>query len=299
MVHGAKNATFLFLRGYMDYHNYRFRDGSLMIYIDGKLSAIMPANIEGETLHSHQGLTYGGLVMGPGLPAVEVRDIFKAINDHLSRQGIKRVVYKALPHIYSSIPSEEPLYALVNVCQARIVQRDISSAINLKDKLLWSRDRRYSAHRAWRDGVGVQGGCGGGRLEAFWLVLEGNLQATYGVRPVHSLEEISLLMGRFPRNIRLYTATHGGEVVGGTLLYLCGNVAHAQYISASPEGKRLRAIDAIYDHILNHETLEGAQWFDFGRSTEERGRRINEGLIHQKEGFGARGVCYDTYEWEL
>ena len=25
----------------------------------------------------------------------------------------------------------------------------------------------------------------------------------------------------------------------------------------------------------------------------------DEGLIAQKEGFSARAVCYDTYEWEL
>jgi len=26
---------------------------------------------------------------------------------------------------------------------------------------------------------------------------------------------------------------------------------------------------------------------------------LNESLIFQKEGFGARAVCYDTYEWTL
>ena len=28
------------------------------------------------------------------------------------------------------------------------------------------------------------------------------------------------------------------------------------------------------------------------------GLRHNKHLIFQKEGFGGRGVCYDTYEWE-
>ena len=40
-------------------------------------------------------------------------------------------------------------------------------------------------------------------------------------------------------------------------------------------------------------------YFDFGISTEDGGRVLNEGLIYQKEGFGGRAVCYDTYEWDI
>ena len=39
--------------------------------------------------------------------------------------------------------------------------------------------------------------------------------------------------------------------------------------------------------------------FDFGISTEQGGRYLNEGLIFQKEGFGARTVVYDTYELNI
>ena len=41
-------------------------------------------------------------------------------------------------------------------------------------------------------------------------------------------------------------------------------------------------------------------YFDFGRSTENPdGSGLNEPLVFQKEGFGARGLCYDIYEWDL
>ena len=40
-------------------------------------------------------------------------------------------------------------------------------------------------------------------------------------------------------------------------------------------------------------------YFDFGTSNEEGGKVLNTSLIYQKEGFGGRGVVYDTYEWEL
>src|ERR1035437_4874569 len=63
-VNTATNATFLFLRDYMDYHRSRFTDHSLMIFDGRKLAALLPANITADgTLISHEGLTYGGLVV--------------------------------------------------------------------------------------------------------------------------------------------------------------------------------------------------------------------------------------------
>lgn len=295
-VDSAKNATFLFKRAYMDYHSDRFTDHSLMVVDDGgAIVALLPANIVGDTLFSHQGLTYGGLLIGERTTTINVLDAFRAVNSFLRTAGIRHVVYKALPWIYCSLPAEEDLYALYKVCHARLVCRDISTVISKDSRLPWSRDRRYSAHRALRDGVTV------GRsddYESFWPLLTDNLLSTHGVRPVHSLEEIRLLSSRFTDNIILYTAVHDGRVVAGTVLYVTANVVHAQYMSAGKEGKRLRALDAIIDRVLNDDFAD-APFFDFGRSTEGDGTRLNASLIYQKEGFGGRAVCYDTYEYEL
>ena len=58
-------------------------------------------------------------------------------------------------------------------------------------------------------------------------------------------------------------------------------------------------IDAIYERIMLHDYKDWP-YFDFGRSTENPdGSGLNEPLVFQKEGFGARGLCYDIYEWDL
>jgi hypothetical protein len=112
------------------------------------------------------------------------------------------------------------------------------------------------------------------------------------------LEEILLLHARFPHHIRLFTASKEGQLLGGTVLYLTQTVVHTQYISASEEGKRLRAIDALFDELLHHRQWN-RPYFDFGTSNEEDGRILVEPLIYQKEGFGGRGICYDCYEYDL
>jgi len=130
-------------------------------------------------------------------------------------------------------------------------------------------------------------------------VLTDNLGSKYGVTPVHSLWEIEMLHGRFPQNIQLYQAVRGGEVLGGIVLYVTPQVVHAQYSSATPEGKRVGVIDLLYDQII-HRDYAGYPYFDFGRSTEHPdGSGLNEQLVFQKEGFGGRGLCYDIYQYDL
>jgi len=294
-VSQSKNGTFLFLRGYMDYHRERFADHSLMAFIDGRLAALLPANREGDELQSHGGLTYGGFITDRRMTAERMLALFEETNDYLRRNGFRSVRYKCVPHIYHVVPAEEDLYALFRTCRATLLSREISSAISLSSPVKWRRDRHYKANKAARSGVIVEQS---DRLADFYSVLGENLFSTHGVHPVHSLAELELLKSRFPDNIRLYTARRNDVILGGVVLYLTPRVVHSQYISANEEGKRLHALDAVFRRVLCEEHFSQA-FFDFGKSTESAGTVLNEGLIRQKEGFGARAVCYDTYGWEL
>lgn len=291
----SKNGTFLFDRHYMDYHSDRFQDYSLMFYRDGGLYALLPANREDNILWSHRGLTYGGIIMNAESTAARIQQLFRELNDYLRADGFIKVVYKPVPHIFHRIPSEEDIYSLFSVCDAKLIDRSISSTLILQYPLKWHRDRRYGINKAKAHDVTVDESQD---LRGFWEVLTFNLRNKYDSCPVHSLEEIELLHDRFPQQIRLFTASKDGKVLGGTVLYITSTVVHTQYISANLEGKQWRVIDALFDYLL-HECDWQQRYFDFGTSNEEDGRILVEPLIYQKEGFGGRAVCYDTYEWTL
>jgi hypothetical protein len=293
-VASSKNGTFLFDRSYMDYHADRFTDHSLMFYRDEHLYALLPANEKDHTLYSHQGLTYGGVVMGMDATTVHVMEIFESMNAYLREQHIGRVVYKAVPWIYHQVPAEEPLYAMHLKCHYRLLERDVSSTIVLNHLLKWKKDRRHGLRVARDNGVKVQFS---EDYDAFWLILEENLLQNHHVSPVHSLDEIKLLHGRFPKNILLMEARKEGGLLGGCVIYLTSQVVHTQYIAATPEGKRLGVVNAIIDELLR--SFPKHLYMDFGKSTETHSDILNEKLIYQKEGFGGRAICYDTYEWTL
>jgi predicted N-acyltransferase len=134
--------------------------------------------------------------------------------------------------------------------------------------------------------------------QPFWQILTANLQARYGLNPVHTLEEITLLHQRFPQHIRLFVAKEGNETIGGSVFYISNRVVHSQYIAASPRGREVHALDLLFDVVIR-QSLEQHAYFDFGISTENQGTYLNQQLIYQKEGFGGRGVCYDWYKWTL
>lgn len=294
-VNKARNATFLFDRNYMDYHADRFDDNSFMFYHKGKLKAVLPANVAGDTLYSHHGLTYGGLLLDKKATVEDVLECFDSLNSWLRENGISKVVYKALPWIYQQYPSEEDLYALTWKCKAQLISRNIASTIVIDNKLKFAESRKSGIRKALSLNIEVGES---NDVDGFWHVLEDNLGNRYNAKPVHTANEMKLLMSRFPNNIRLYVAKMNGEIVGGTLIYVTPQVVHTQYISASVEGKKHGALDLLFDYIIN-KVYANCRYFDFGKSTEQGGAYLNKPLIFQKEGFGGRGVCYDWYQWEL
>lgn len=294
-VSKARNATFLFDRNYMDYHADRFDDNSFMFYRKGKLKAVLPANVAGDTLYSHQGLTYGGLLLDKKATVEDVLECFDSLNSWLRENGISKVVYKALPWIYQQYPSQEDLYALTWKCKAQLISRDIASTIVVDNKLKFAESRKSGIRKALSLNIEVGES---NDVDGFWHVLDDNLGNRYNAKPVHTASEMKLLMSRFPTSIKLYVAKMNGEIVGGTLIYVTPQVVHTQYISASVEGKKHGALDLLFDYIIN-KVYANCRYFDFGKSTEQGGAYLNEPLIFQKEGFGGRGVCYDWYQWEL
>lgn len=293
-VKESKNGTFLFMRDYMDYHSDRFKDCSHLFYEKKRLIAALSANIrENEhTLYSHQGLTYGGLIMAKDITAVQVLEIFdKFLTFAKDEYGVERIIYKPIPYIYSTYPAEEDLYALFRH-KAVLVQRHISSAVKMDNVLPFTSKRRGKVRKAERHGLQIKESTD---YEAFWHLLETHLQEKFGVNPVHTCEEIALLAKHFPENIQLCEVWHQGEIVAGGVVYINGGVIHLQYSSVSKQGLEVEALSFLFDYFL-HSLYKDALYFDFGISDEKDGLVLNEGLIYMKESCAGRAVMYDVYE---
>lgn len=291
----ATAGTFLFQRGYLDYHADRFTDVSLLFYDDrNRLVALLPANRVGTTLYSHQGLTYGGfLTHGPY--TFRLAACFNAFADWSQAAGIAQVVYKAVPFIYTTYPEQADLYCLFRI-GATLSARHLSTTIEQAHARNFTDGRWGGVKKAQRHGLQVRETTD---FAGFWRVLDDNLRRRYGARTLHSLAEITTLHARFPDAIRLHATYDATDaLIAGGIVYVTPRVAHVQYLAATLEGRAAGAIDLLVAHLVR-ETYAGLRYFDFGTSNGQPGQLLNHQLLFQKEGFGGRGVCYDTYTLEI
>ena len=284
----ARAPHFMFERSYMDYHADRFVDASLVVLIDGRPLAALPASRHGDQVVSHGGLTFGGLLAGAQLTTERTVQALEQIAAALRAQGARTLLYKPVPHIYHVMPAEEDLYALY-VSGAQLIRRDASAAVAAGPRIRYASGRRWSITRARKAGVVVGEDR---RIEEYMTLVAEMLREHHDTEPVHTPAEMRLLADRFPSNIRLFAATVDEEIVAGALVYETAAVAHTQYIAAGPRGRELGGNDAVIDHLLSDRYLD--RWFDFGISNERSGE-LNAGLMRNKEGFGARAVAYDQY----
>lgn len=293
-VRGATARLFFFERAYMEYHSDRFIDESLIASKGDDVVALMPATRNGSVLVSHGGLTFGGLLLNARSRAEIVLAVFEAILEYGRREGIERIIYKAIPYIFHRQPAQEDLYALY-LLDARLVRRDISSAIRLSHPRKLSKGRRWSVSRARREGVevGVSDD-----WRAFHSLLSHVLERHERV-PVHTVAELEYLAKSFPERLSLRVARKDGELMAATLLFLFDQVMHTQYIATSDTGKEFGALDFLLQHSIEEAGDRAIPYFSFGISTESDGRLLNRGLIAHKEGFGASGIAVDHYELEV
>ena len=293
-VRSSTNATFLHNRDFMEYHADRFDDHSLIIEDAGKILALLPANRAGDVLHSHGGLTYGGILVPPKLAAATMVEIVASLRNYLTDQGLRRLVYKPSPHIFHTQPSEADLYALLNA-GARQTRADLGTAIPIQKRLPFSGGRKDGIRKARKAGLEVRESQ---NWEAFWPILSTVLGARHDAQPTHNLDEITLLNHLFPDRIRLFGTFDGDTMLAGMTLFDCGCTVHAQYIAAAPEGRNSGALDLLVHHLLE-KVVADRTWFSFGISTTDAGRELNVGLSRQKEMFGGNSVLFSQYQWDI
>ena len=291
----SKNGTFLFHRDYMEYHADRFRDHSLLFFDDReRLSGLLPASRHGDDVVSHGGLTYGGVVTDPDMKTATMLTVFDAMLTFLRQDGVRKLLYKPVPHIFHTLPAEEDLYALFRN-GARLSRRDASSAVWLPGRLKFAKGKREGVRKALRAGLEVRDSSD---FVTFFEIGEAVMHDRHNLRPVHTSGEMALLADRFPENIRLHASFAGDRMLAGAIVYRCAASAHVQYMYNSDEGLATGALDIVIDHVVN-ERYADLRYLSFGVSTEEEGCFLNEGLSHQKEMFGARAVVHDFYEVDL
>ena len=289
----CKNATFLFHRDFMEYHKDRFEDYSLVVLDGEKWVAILPANVVGNEIFSHQGLSYGSVAIKNDVRIQEYLNIIREIMLHLFHKNIDFINFKLLPKIYNKFLSDELDYVSF-LMNAHLYRSDIYMVIDRSQGYKPNRNRKRALKKANELEIEVQED---NNYEGFWAeILVPNLKNRFDVLPVHSLNEIKALSLLFPNQIKLFNAYMNCVLKAGVVVFIMENAVHFQYSSGAEDRDETAALDVLFDFVIGK--FPNKKYISFGSSSEKDGHDLNKGLAYWKESFGANATVQSFIKFE-
>jgi hypothetical protein len=268
-----------------------------LIVLDGeKWLGVLPANIVGNQVFSHQGLTYGGLVFSPKLNVEKVEAILDSLLWFLKENSIETFYYNPIPSFYFPNGNAEMDFLLLRR-GAILEKKEMNLAINLTNALNMSKSKLKHFRKNQKSDLHI---VEENQFENFWIfVLEPRLYEKYKAKPVHTKDEISLLKNKFAKNIKQYSVYFHEIIVAGVTIFETENGVKSQYGATTKKGEELRALDFLFINLIEKYKKQGKLFFDMGIVKENNQEGYNKGLLKQKEELGCTVYCQDFYKFEL
>jgi len=273
----------LFYRDYMDYHSDRFNDFSILIYKNKSLVGLIPANIFENSVYSHQGLSYGGLLLETNFKTTFLEEMMRSVMEFYKDNGVNGFQLKAYPSSYPQC-HVIPYFSIFKNSKAKIITTHKSLAIDYSKGFKFHKTKLKHQRKGLERGLEV-------RLDndfkAFWdKVLTPMLKDRFQAKPVHSLEEIELLHSFFPDKILQFNVYLKDKILGGITIYNKGAIVKSQYSGTTLEGQHNYAIDVLFMNLIEHYKNCGTQFFCMGTVTTNDSLGYSPGLLKQKQELG-------------
>jgi len=221
--------------------------------------------------------------------------LLQVIEAHLQKQGFTKLIIKPIPLLYYPRLYQATEFALT-FSGYSCYRRDVATLIELDSRGKIPKGRKSSIKKALREGVSVSESTD---FETFFKLENENLQKKYNTTAVHTAEEMENLHLKHPDNIRLFLAHHQDSLLAGAIIFINRKVCHLQYLAMNEKGESLSATDLLLNNLIQTSQENNLERFDFGISTENDGKYLNEGLNKYKESFGGASTLYEFYEKQL
>lgn len=305
-IQNSVNGNFLHKRSFYNSNpKNHLDDYSFLFFKNQKPIAVIPGiltNINSLlTYSSHLRSTYGGFIVNESVGIVEALEIVELFLTELSKLQVKEVIVRNPFRIFYQRISDEIEYSLW-YHGFEVSSREAEVYIDLQMPLDQVRKRydngtKYNVKKANKL---IQTRIAGTQeLSEFWNILEENLLAKHGKKPVHSYTQMLRLMENTENNILFFAAYFNNQLVGGSIVFKINSTAlHAQYIGQDINYQEYRPINSLLDSIIEYGHKNNFRFFNLG-TANEGGKVVNTGLFHFKESFGGRSVLRETHSKKL
>lgn len=298
VLNESVNGTFLQTRRFLSYHREgKFHDCSLLFMNGTTIVAVLPAHSgmieETKCFLSHQGSTFGGIVIGRRFCNISYLEmIFACFDEYLKNREYEHVTLKPTSQIFQTQDSSLIDYFLFlhgYECSMElgyyVDYSDYADEVIANYSASRRRDYRYSLKNEFLFKRLITEK----EIEEFYWVLCDNYRK-FNKEPIHSLKELlELKFERIPDNVDFYGVYLNEKMVAGAMIFLFSNeIAHTQYLAVKQNCTEIFANEFLYTNLINVFKEKKYRYLSFGTSTLEGGKVLNRSLALYKESFGMR-----------
>jgi lipid II:glycine glycyltransferase (peptidoglycan interpeptide bridge formation enzyme) len=299
------NGTFLHTRNFLNYHSENdFKDCSIIITQNDDIVAVVPACEELEhgkkVFYSHKGSTFGGIILSERYNKISsVNEIIIKLEEYLRNKNFNKIIYKNTSEIFCKDKNVLLNYFLFK--NDYYSYDELSFYINLmeyKDNIEanFSSKKRRDFRISQRCNLSFKEIVDEDEIKKFYNILSKNL-LKFNTSPTHTFEELlELKKKRIKDIVRFYGVFYENKIIAGSMTFNFNErCLHTQYLATDYDYKELYAMDFLDYNLIKLAKEKGFQYFSFGISTEEHGKKLNFGLAKFKEGFGTKFLINKTY----
>jgi hypothetical protein len=296
------NGTIFHKMKFLSYHPKARFDYTFVGIFRGKvLLGVLPCVIDGPSLKSPVGASFGGIVL-PKISFVEMHKVVSIFLRWAGERGISNINFVLAPLIYNDKLAQD-LEFVLQYCGFRNIRNLFSSVVDLS---FFDRDENMehissSGRRAIRKSVSAGVTFSVSKdFSSYYSILERN-KAKFGVKPAHTESEMVRLNNIFPDEVNLFAVFHNKKMLGGVYVVRCNpRTLLAFYIASLPEFQDIRPVNRVLFELAKWARQNGYSYLDLGVSMNTASDNPMEpawSLVSFKEFIGSRGFLRPYYEW--
>lgn len=306
VLNDSINGNFLQTRNFLNYHEEgKFNDYSLLFFKGEKLAAVLPGNeVEnGQVLLSHQGSTFGGLVIRKSFASTTNYNwIFEEMMEHFRERNYEKVELRMPNWLYTSDDRRNELLDYYFHLNGFKVQTEVGFYIDLtqlQDDYVQNFDqlKRRKLKKAYKHNLQFRQLETDDEIKAFYDVLADNM-LKFNIKPLHLCDDLlDFKNNRLPDIVSFYGVYYEQELIAGSMVFdFCSKkVFHTQYLASRHNYLAVCPNEFLYTNLIETAREQGYRFISFGTATLEHGEVYNENLGIYKEGFGTDTYVNKTY----
>jgi len=289
VLNRSLNGNFLQTRNFLNYHHSgKFKDHSLMFFKGETLAAVMPANEleQGRIMLSHQGSTFGGLVIGADFcDTSNYNWIFKELMEHFKSRGYERAELR-MPHwLYARKDRGNELLDYYFQLNGFAMRGEVGFYVNLTDlpddyEASFSPLRKRKLRKAYQYSLLFKELTSRESIYAFYNVLADNM-LKFNTVPLHTFEEIiDFKDRRLKDTVSFYGVYHEKELIAGSMVFnFCNKkVFHTQYLASRHYCLSYCPNEFLYTGLIRTARESVYRFLSYGTATLAHGEIYHETL---------------------